>query len=186
MITAEPTPITASTGNQMNAIDMRNTARVRSVFPNGPPLIRGAPAAAAASEMRVGQDAAVIATKAAASAGTEPVCQARMLRAPNGRRSETRSPISLRTNPNGRLTPLARATAPSRFAPASRPTRPMRTSGHRHTRRPLAATPANATPTAVNASGDHPRLTATVTNPSSCRVNHGFAAYRPRIMTTTR
>ena len=74
-----------------------------------------APAPAAASDANVGS---VAATAAAATSATGPPVAAASHASPaKTTRSDARSPTSLSTNPHGRATPRARATAPSRLAP---------------------------------------------------------------------
>ena len=154
----------------------------RSVLPSGPPLRRGTPAAAAASDANVGSVAATAATSTWITVHDNqcipgpPWRAAHTARPAKVRRSEERSPISLTTNPQGRLTPRARATAPSRLAPASLRTRNSAASGHHPAAMATAAAPAAATPAAVKTSGDTFRATAASMIGVKRPVNHGFSA----------
>ena len=135
-------------------------ARHLSVLPKGPPLSRAAPAPAAAREMKVGSVAAVSAIRVRATVeGGAPMRRAKPTRPAMMNRSETRSPISLRTKPKGRETPRARATAPSRLAPPSLAASRIRAGTHQPMTRAPQPRAADRTPTAVHASGEMPRRT---------------------------
>src|SRR6185312_5601973 len=162
-----------------------NTNRQRSVLPSGPPLRRSAPAPAAANDANVGSVAASAAAITMSTGHDKkcrpgPCCRAAQTASPaKVSRSEARSPISLTTNPHGRLTPRARATAPSRLAPASRSARKSAASAHHPSATATPAAPAAATPAAVNVSGEIRCATAAFTIGVSRRVYHGLSAYRP-------
>src|SRR6516165_2606895 len=162
-----------------------STNRQRSVLPSGPPLRRGAPAAAPASDAKVGSVAASAATSTMITGQDNqcrpgPRCRAAHTANPvKVSRSEARSPISLTTNPHGRLTPRARATAPSRLAPASRSARNSAARGHQPSATATPAAPAASTPATVNTSGEIRRATAICTIGVNRRVYQGLSAYRP-------
>src|ERR1700737_4087296 len=182
-VASDPTTISAQThGMAAGTATATTTARQRSVLPNGPPLRRLAPAPAAASEANVGSVAASAATNTQIT-GHDSQCRpgpprwaAQTANPANISRSETRSPISLSTNPHGRETLRARATAPSRLAPASRTASNSTERGHQPTAMVIAAAPAPAMPMTVNTSGEVPRAAARSMTTRSLRVYQGLSA----------
>src|SRR6185437_12288439 len=164
VVISEPfTSCVHATGRMTGNAVASRTKRQRSVFPRGPPLRRCAPAPAAASDANVGSVAAsaaaiTISTGQDRKCSPGPRCCAAQTASPaNVSRSEARSPISLTTNPHGRLTPRARATTPSRLAPARRSARNSAASGHQPSATVTPAAPDATTPATVNTSGV-PRL----------------------------
>ena len=105
----DPTTTTAPSHVSQAGTPVASTARAqRSVLPRGPPLRRAAPAPAAASDAAVGSVAATAASSVHTTGPEVHDPDVRAARATSPAymsRSLVRSPISLRTKPQGRETP---------------------------------------------------------------------------------